>query len=88
MKLAAAVLSMVGVASAFVAPMPKASRGRSLQMSFDDAPGAVKWFPPSPGYWVSTLSRASFVIWVLDVKALHIPINPFPLSLSTKWIDL
>jgi len=44
---AVTLLSCLGVASAFVAPMPKATRGRSLQMSFENEAGVTAPL----GYW-------------------------------------
>jgi hypothetical protein len=46
----AAVLALLPIASAFVAPMPKgASRGRSLKMAFENEAGVTAPL----GYWVS-----------------------------------
>jgi len=55
---AAAVLALLPVASAFLTPATRVTRGRSLQMNFGyeeggRAVGAVQFFPDGATYWVS-----------------------------------
>ena len=79
----AAVLALLPLASAFVAPMPKgASRGRSLKMAFENEAGVTAPL----GYWVScSAARASFcslccLSWVLAGRS-HVSGPAFPFCL-------
>jgi hypothetical protein len=77
----AAVLALLPIASAFVAPMPKgASRGRSLKMAFENEAGVTAPL----GYWVSLAEVAAMSFpstagsgW----SAAHVPVcAPFCVS--------